>query len=141
MQSPLLLIPDIRPASLHNSSARLFLSTARFMAIGGVEDAQPASLMLAHFGRNYRRPLVLMRALMLEIARISRRTIMMAPPCCARMTADEALMLSALRRDEGDTLRAHEDCCALLGREDALGPLTCFQAVAQCFEDLGQPVR
>lgn len=141
MYSPQLLTPDIRPASLHNSSARLFLATARFMAIGGVNDAQPTSLMLAQFGRNYRRPLILMRALMLELARISQRTIVMAPPCCTRMTADEALMLSALRRDEADMQRCHQDVCALLGREDALGPLTCFQAVSQCFADLGQPFR
>ena len=51
--------------------------------------------MLGAFGRSYRRPLVLMRAMMLELARASSRKILVAPCCCARMTADEALDLVA----------------------------------------------
>lgn len=131
--------PDMRPALLHPSSDRLFLTIARRMAIFGIDDAQCVSTLLTHFGRNYRRPLVLMRALMLEIARTSQRKIMLAPPCCGRITGDEGIMLHALQRDETETLVCHADASKLLGRDDALGATTCFQAVSQAFADLGHP--
>jgi len=119
----------------------LFLRTARLMAIGGANDARAASVMMGWFGRNYRRPLVLVRALMLEMARISERRIQLAPPCSTRLTRDEATMLRALGRAEWQIDRCHDDACALLSVDNALGAATCFQAVATCFEDLGAPVR
>ena len=48
---------------------RLFLFVMRRMATAGVNDAHAANAMLGAFGRSYRRPLVLMRAMMLELAR------------------------------------------------------------------------
>ncbi|GLT01960.1 hypothetical protein GCM10007897_33620 [Sphingobium jiangsuense] len=119
----------------------LFLKTARLMAIGGANDARAASVMMGWFGRNYRRPLILIRALMLEMARISERRIQLAPPCSNRLTRDEATMLRALGRPEWQIDRCHDDACALLSVDNALGAATCFQAVASCFEDLGAPVR
>ncbi|MGE4429924.1 MAG: DUF6628 family protein [Sphingobium sp.] len=119
----------------------MFLKTARLMAIGGANDARAASVMMGWFGRNYRRPLVLMRALMLELARVSQRRIQLAPPCSARLTRDEATMLRALGYEEWQMERCHGDACALLDVDNALGAATCFQAVAACFEDLGAPLR
>ncbi len=120
---------------------QLFLKVARFMAIGGINDARAAALLLGCFGRNYRRPLILIRALVLEIARVSERRIQLAPPCSIRMTRDEALMLRALGREEWQIERGHADACELLATSSALGAATCFQAVSACFSDLGAPLR
>lgn len=72
---------------------RLFLFVMRRMATAGVNDAHAANAMLGAFGKSYRRPLVLMRAMMLELARAASRKILVAPCCCARMTADEAAIM------------------------------------------------
>ena len=119
---------------------RLFLFVMRRMASAGVNDAHAANAMLGAFGRSYRRPLILMRAMMLELARASSRKILVAPCCCARMTADEGRMMQAT----GDALRhpdrAYRQVSDLLGNDHALGALTCLQAVAQAHADLGRPL-
>lgn len=119
---------------------RLFLYVMRRMATAGVNDAHAANAMLGAFGRSYRRPLVLMRAMMLELARTSSRKILIAPCCCSRMTGDEALMMQAV----GGALRnpriAYDNVASLLGNDHALGALTCLQAVAQAHSDLGRPL-
>ncbi len=117
---------------------RLFLFVLRRMASAGVNDA---NAMLGAFGRSYRRPLVLMRAMMLELARASSRKILVAPCCCARMTADEALMMEATGEALRDPDSAYEQVSALLGNDHALGALTCLQAVAQAHADLGRPLE
>src|SRR3546814_19785898 len=96
--------------------------------------------MLGAFGRSYRRPLVLMRAMMLEMARTSSRKILIAPCCCSRMTSDEALMMQAIGGALRSPRSAYEDVAALLGNDHALGALTCLQAVAQAHCDLGRPL-
>jgi len=116
------------------------LRVVRHMAIGGVNDARAASMLFNQYGRNHRRLLILMRAMMLELAHTSHRQIKLAPPCCGRITRDEAIMLSALGHGEEAFSAAHEEACALLAREDALGAATCFQAVASCLADLGTPL-
>lgn len=133
--------PYAAVASPHGPEAhrRLVLRTMRLMAIGGINDATAAAFLFGHFGRAYRRPLVLMRALMLELGRTSNRRIALAPPCCGRITRDEAMILRAFSRTEGEFVACHEDARHLLGRCDALGAATCFQAVASCFADLGAP--
>lgn len=119
---------------------RLFLFVMRRMAGAGVNDAHAANALLGAFGRSYRRPLILMRAMMLELARASGRKILVAPCCCPRLTADEARIMHAV----GDALRAparaYEQVATLLGNDDALGALTCLQAVAQAHADLGRPL-
>lgn len=119
---------------------RLFLFVMRRMASAGVDDAHAANALLGAFGRSYRRPLVLMRAMMLEFARMSSRKILVAPCCCARMTADEALMMRATGEALRDPHAAYEQVSALLGNDHALGALTCMQAVAQAHSDLGRPL-
>ncbi|OYW88845.1 MAG: hypothetical protein B7Z20_01565, partial [Sphingobium sp. 32-64-5] len=123
--SPLRPVPvaDLRPARLTRTDAPrlLFLKTVRLMAIGGANDARAASVMMGWFGRNYRRPLVLMRALMLELARVSQRRIQLAPPCSTRLTRDEATILRALGYQEWQMDRCHRDTCLLLDVDHALG--------------------
>src|SRR3546814_1315346 len=119
---------------------RLCLFVVRRMATAGVNDAHAANAMLGAFGRSYRRPLVLMRAMMLEMARTSSRKILIAPCCCSRMTSDEALMMQAIGGALRSPRSAYEDVAALLGNDHALGAPTCLQAVAQAHCDLGRPL-
>lgn len=119
---------------------RLFLYILRRMATAGVNDAHAANAMIGAFGRSYRRPLVLMRAMMLELARSATRKILVAPCCCARMTADEGVLMQAVGTAVQDPRLAYDHVAALLGNDDALGALTCLQAVAQAHNDLGRPL-
>ncbi|WP_327754782.1 DUF6628 family protein [Sphingobium sp. SJ10-10] len=119
---------------------RLFLYVMRRMATAGVNDAHAANAMLGAFGRSYRRPLVLMRAMMLELARTSSRKILIAPCCCSRMTTDEALMMQAVGGALHSPRTAYDNVASLLGNDHALGALTCLQAVAQAHNDLGRPL-
>jgi len=57
------------------------------MGATGLNDASAASAFIGLFGLSYRRPLVLVRALMAETARVSARTISLAPCCRGRMAA------------------------------------------------------
>ncbi|EQB06852.1 hypothetical protein L288_10415 [Sphingobium quisquiliarum P25] len=119
---------------------RLFLYILRRMATAGVNDAHAVNAMIGAFGRSYRRPLVLMRAMMLELARSATRKILVAPCCCARMTADEGVLMQAVGTAVQDPRLAYDHVTALLGNDDALGALTCLQAVAQAHNDLGRPL-
>jgi hypothetical protein len=119
---------------------RLFLYAMRRMASAGVNDAHAANAMLGGFGRSYRRPLILMRAMMLELARTSSRKILIAPCCCSRMTSDEALMMQAVGTALRSPRTAYDNIATLLGNDHALGALTCLQAVAQAHNDLGRPL-
>lgn len=123
----------------HLSARHLLLRVMRLIAIGGLNDAAAAAVLFGQFGRGHRRALILMRALMLELSRTSHRQIALAPPCCGRITRDEAVILRALARTESDFAACHDDARLLLGRDTALGAATCFQAVAACFADLGAP--
>lgn len=131
---PIVLNRTIDPAHI------FALRIIRTMAIGGVNDARAAAMLMGQFGRAHRRPLVLMRAMMLELARVSYRQIRLAPPCCRRITTDEALIIAALSRSEPDFGLCYSDSAALLGHDDVLGAATCFQAVSQCFADMGYPL-
>ncbi|PZU59320.1 MAG: hypothetical protein DI547_06880 [Sphingobium sp.] len=120
---------------------RLFLFAMRRMASAGVNDAHAANALLGHFGKSYRRPLVLMRAMMLEMARVADRKILVAPCCCLRLTSDEAMLLQATSEGLNDPQSAYDRLSTLLSNTAALGALTCVQAVAQSFADLGRPVE
>lgn len=132
-------LPSGRRDSRNESAGYFFLRIVRHMAIGGINDARAAAMLFGQFGRNHRRPLILIRALMLELARVSNRHIMVAPPCCGRITRDEALMLGALGRDETQFVACHDDIRTLTDCDAALGAATCFQAVSACFADMGAP--
>ncbi|NIJ16548.1 DUF6628 family protein [Sphingobium vermicomposti] len=119
---------------------RLFLYILRRMATAGVNDAHAANAMIGAFGRSYRRPLILMRAMMLELARSATRKILVAPCCCARMTADEGVLMQAIGTSLQDPRIAYDQVATLLGNDNALGALTCLQAVAQAHNDLGRPL-
>ncbi|CAN5457489.1 hypothetical protein BH11PSE5_BH11PSE5_33080 [soil metagenome] len=124
----------------HTSGSRLFLFAMRRMASAGVNDAHAANALLGNFGKSYRRPLILMRAMMLEFSRVSNRKILVAPCCCHRMTGDEARMIRAMTTSRNDPAKAFEDLSTLFMETAVLGALTCAQAVAQSYADLGCPI-
>jgi hypothetical protein len=75
---------------------RTVLFAIRRMAAHGIRDVSAAWLMIDLYSTSFRRPLVLLRAFMLELAQVSRRTIRMAPCCAPRMTRDEGLLIETL---------------------------------------------
>lgn len=132
------LLPHVAP---EDSGARLFLLGIRRIGVGGLNDAQAASVMIGAFGLSFRRPLLLMRALMAELARASQETIMIAPSCCARMTTAESMLLGAVVRANAKPRLAHEIFCRLCGIDQAIGILSSAQALSQAFADLGRPIE
>ncbi len=132
------LLPHNAP---DDSGARLFLMGVRRIGIGGLNDAQAASMMIGAFGLSFRRPLLLLRALMAELARASHQSIMIAPSCCCRMTAAESMLLGAVTRANEKPRLAHDIFCRLCGIDNAIGVLSSAQALSQAFADLGRPIE
>jgi hypothetical protein len=131
------LLPHAAPAS---PCRRLLLFAIRRMAAGGITDAHAAHAIFTGFGLAYRRPLVLLRALMSELARVSTAALMVAPCCCARMTLDEALLLQSIANADRRPHEAHDTLCRLLHVRSCLGVLGSGEAVATAFSDLGMPL-
>lgn len=121
-------------------SARILIYSIRRMAQGGLNDAFAANALLSLFGVRSRRPLLLLRAMMAEMARSSQRQLVVAPCCCQMMTSAEIEMLLIINVSRDRPRFAHARICNLLGIEHALGVLSSAQAVAQAFADLGQPL-
>lgn len=132
------LLPHSAP---DDSGARLFLHGVRRVGIGGLNDAQAASMMIGAFGLSFRRPLVLLRALMAELARASHQSIMIAPSCCCRMTIAESMLLRAVSISGEQPRLAHEILCNLCGIDSAIGVLSSAQALSQAFADLARPIE
>lgn len=131
------LVPYMAPDSPYD---RLLLYAIRRMAAGGIDDAHAAHAIFTACGLGFRRPLVLVRALMAELARIASTKLLVAPCCCPRMTADEHMLLGAIGCAELKAREAHDRLCDLLHVEHCLGLLTSAQAVGSSFADLGMPL-
>lgn len=119
---------------------RILLFAVRRIAAYGLNDAHVANAFLGAFGLGYRRPLVLLRALMAELSRVSSRRIMVAPCCCARMTAAETVVIEAVASALDDPHGMHDALCRTLGVRNCLGALGSAQALGQAFADLGRPL-
>lgn len=128
------LLPHALP---ENPDARILLFAMRRMAIQGLRDACAAQAFFLHFGLGYRRPLVLLRALLVEIAHEARGSITIAPCCAPRMTADEKAILGLLASPE--TGRAA--LASTLGRADAIRTLDLGRALTEALVASGRPVR
>ena len=134
-------LPQVLPhAAPMQRAPRLLLYAIRRMGAHGLRDAHAANAMLGTFGQSYRRPLILLRAFMAELARASQRHIVIAGCCCARMTGDEAQLIGAITLANADRHCAHDMLAALTGVNDMLGALSSAQAVEQAFGDLGRPL-
>ncbi len=131
------LLPHALPAC---ENARIALFAMRRMGAHGLADARASHTMFTAFGQSFRRPLVLLRALMADLAGTSSGTIAIAPCCCARMTPAEAAMLSILARVETAPETARYLMADLLGVRRVDGVLASAAAVAAAFADEGRPV-
>ena len=121
-------------------NARLALFAMRRIGAHGLTDARAAHALFTGFGQSFRRPLVLLRALMADLAATATGPIAIAPCCCARMTTGEAAMLTVLARVETAPDAARLLLADLLGVRRADGVLASAAAVAMAFADEGRPV-
>jgi hypothetical protein len=131
------LLPHAAPASPYR---RLLLFAIRRMAAGGIMDAHAAHAIFTGFGLGYRRPLVVLRALMAELSRISTVHLKVAPCCCPRMTRDEAMLLDLIAEAPTRPKLVHQAMGDLLHVRSCLGALSSAEAVANAFADLGMPL-
>jgi hypothetical protein len=123
-----------------DATQRLVLVTVRRMAAHGLRDAQAASLMIGGFGLHFRRPLVLLRAFMAEVAQASSRTITVAPCCALRMTRDEGRILDAIDLAPHRLASAALHLQVLTGGGEISGPLSLAAAFNRALADAGRPL-
>ena len=131
-------LPNLLP---HGADARLLLFAFRRMGAHGLHDAAAATAMLRAFGAGFRRPLVLLRAMMADLAHAATCPIAIAPCCCTRMTGSEATILTIVARAE-----TAPDCARLLlgdliGVRRPDGVLASVTLLAQAFADAGRPIE
>lgn len=131
------MLPHAVPPCAHR---KLLLFALRRVASSGLNDAFAANAFIGGFGQSFRRPLVLLRALMAEVSRISGRKLLIAPCCCPRMTASEAVLLATVADSRADPNAAHAALANMLGVRNCLGALSSAQALGLAFEDLGKPL-
>ncbi|EZP48886.1 MULTISPECIES: DUF6628 family protein [Sphingomonas] len=121
-------------------NARVALFALRRMGAQGLHDARASHALFTAFGQEFRRPLVLMRALMADLAGTAAGTIAIAPCCCARMTAAERALLTILARVETAPDSARLLLGDLLGVRRVDSVLASVAAVATAFADDGRPI-
>ncbi|MES1970828.1 MAG: DUF6628 family protein [Pseudomonadota bacterium] len=121
-------------------NARLALFAIRRIGAHGLGDAHAAHALLNAFGEGFRRPLVLMRALMADIAGTAVNPISIAPCCCNRMTTAEDAVLTILARVETTPDTARLLLADLLGVRRIDGVLASAAALAAAFADSGRPI-
>jgi hypothetical protein len=121
-------------------NARIVLFAMRRMGAHGLGDARASHALFTAFGEAFRRPLMLLRALMADMAAHSATSIAIAPCCCARMTPSERDLLTIVARIEQRPDVARLLLGDLLGRRAVDGVLASAAAVAMAFADEGRPV-
>ncbi|HWK35655.1 DUF6628 family protein [Sphingomonas sp.] len=134
------LAASFHQAQPEEAGPRLILFAFRQMGAHGLDDACTAHSFMTAFGKDFRRPLVLLRTLMMELSAASTGPIQIAPWCCARMTAAEAGILNVLERCQTNPSVAALLLADMLGTRDARGPLATATALAVAFHDLGLPL-
>ncbi|WP_343525183.1 DUF6628 family protein [Sphingomonas sp.] len=130
-------LPHVLPACPH---ARIALFAIRRMGAHGLADARAAHTLFTVFGQDFRRPLVLMRALMADLASHASGQIAIAPCCCARMTAAEAALMTILAQMETAPDKARFLMSDLLGVRRVDGVLASAAAASAAFADEGRPI-
>ncbi len=109
------------PARRHQT---LGLVLIRRLAGYGLHDARATMLALDAAGGEFRKLLVLTRALVVDLARTSKRRIKLAPCCATGMTRDEGLvmaMIDGAGLDVHGVLTDDGDCPAAMTTAHALG--------------------
>ena len=121
-------------------NARLLLFAFRRMGAHGIDDAVAATALLQAFGAGFRRPLVLLRAMMADLARTATCPITIAPCCCRRMTGAETTVLTILARAETAPCSARLLLGDLIGVRRPDGVLASITLLVQAFADAGRPI-
>lgn len=130
-------LPHTLPACPH---ARIALFAIRRMGAHGLSDARAAHTLFTVFGQDFRRPLILMRTLMADLAAHASGQIAIAPCCCRRMTAAEAALMTILAQMEVAPDKARFLMSDLLGVRRIDGVLASAAAVSAAFADEGRPI-
>lgn len=131
------ILPHALPAC---TNARIALFVIRRMGAHGLHDAGAANMLINAFGQDFRRPLLLMRNLMADLASHASGTIAIAPCCCARMTPAEDALLTILARVETAPDTACYLLSDLLGVRRSDGVLASAAVVAAAFADAGRRI-
>jgi len=130
-------LPMLQP---DDAGARLLLFGVRQMGMHGLADACAANAFVTAFGKGFQRPLVLLRALMADMAASAAGPIAIAPWCCPRMTGAEAALLGVLGRVRDNPEAAGLLLNDLLGVRDSSGILATAHALSNAFGDMGLPL-
>lgn len=130
----------LHTARLESPALRLTLLLIRRMAAQGIDDAHATQTALGLFGLGYRRPLILLRAMLVEMARASNRRIQISPCCRLHMTEDEALLIKTITLARPQDMNAHQAMSTLLGGSNHLPSLSAAMAYHDALGDMGHPV-
>lgn len=131
-------LPHLLP---ENDNSRLFLLSVRRLGAHGLGDAHIANHFITAFGPGFRRPLILMRVMMSELAAAASTPITIAPCCCRRMTTSEATLVEIMRRLDHQPMVAHALLADLLGNRRIDGVLATMGLVGSAFADAGRWIR
>ncbi|HEU4961488.1 MAG TPA: DUF6628 family protein [Sphingomonas sp.] len=134
------LVDPLPHALPDEPNARLALFAIRRLGAHGLNDALAAHCFMTTFGEGFRRPLMLMRAFMHELAGAATHPITIAPCCCARATPSEAALVTVLARAATAPGSARLLLVDQLGTRAAEGVLACATALAAAFADAGRPI-
>lgn len=130
-------LPHALPPS---NAARLLLLAIRRMGAHGLNDAVAANTFLSAFGNGFRRPLVLARAFMAELAATATTTIPIAPCCCARMTWAESTLITSIANAERRPEMSRLLLADLMAQRRADAIVASAAALSGAFADAGMPV-
>ena len=119
---------------------RLLIFAFRQIGANGLDDACAAHAFVTAFGKDFRRPLILLRTLMMDLSSASTRPIQIAPWCCSRVTPDENALLAVLDKSLTCQASANLLLADMLGVRAASGPLATATALAGAFADMGMPL-
>jgi hypothetical protein len=131
------ILPHPAPA---DQSTRMLLIAARRMAVHGLHDASAAMLMVQAFGIHFRKPLVLLRAFLMETSAAASGDIRIAPCCLPRMTEQEGAMLGAIAHATTHPDLAATHLARVIGQVAPGGLFTTAQALSMALEECGRPV-
>jgi hypothetical protein len=131
------MLPHGRPAQ---ADRLLLLYGIRRTGAQGLHDAATAHAFMTAFGSHFRRPLLLLRALMAEVSKTSASPIQIAPCCCPRMTGGEAALLEVIGSVETQPERADLLLRDLLGVRHAGGTAATAHLLALAFREGGRPL-
>lgn len=120
---------------------RALLVAMRRMAIHGLHDASASLLMFEHFGLHFRKPLVLLRALLMEVSQTTRQPIQIAPCCAPRMTPAENALLRAMTCADHDPAQAGQHLQDLTQAPTIAGLLATTRVLASALRDSGRELK